>query len=98
MLTGCCDSELPVQHIASNDTVLTLVLRQPTPARPCSQRLRSHESLNAMQTALIAQLQHIEPDTSGAIGAVTDNEALAHMDAISSSSRQRWLGGLDSQA
>jgi len=71
--------ELPVQHVVCNRIALALVLGQPASPRSGTLCLLTHQPLDTVQSAVLAQLHYITPYTTSAIGAVAEQKALAHL-------------------
>ena len=69
-------NELPIEDIGRHDRrTFALVLRQATATRPRAKGVGPHQTLDLVQAARHSRLQHIPPDSSGAIGAGARREA-----------------------
>ena len=71
-----------------------MIARQTSTSWSSTQRLQTHQSFNAMQTAGPAQRQDVMPNPSSAVRSIAGNEApmdLAAQDLVVKA--VRWLGG-----
>ena len=68
--------ELPIQNVVGNGAALTTILGQSPALGPCPQGLQAHQALDAVQTTVMPQGQHVTPDTAGALSSVAAHKAL----------------------
>ncbi len=73
---GC---ELAIQDVGHDDRSVAGIFRQTAPPWSRSERVLTHQPLNAMKTARQAFSQHIMPDTPGTIGSVAVLETLPNL-------------------
>lgn len=71
--------ESTLQYVIGHHTVLTPVLGQPAALEYGPQRLLAHQSLDAMQAAVMSHFQDVAPHTPRTIGTVTGHKAVAHL-------------------
>lgn len=82
-LVRSCGCKLTIENVRWHDCdlAITIVLRHTTPARPCTQGLQSHQTLDPVQTAIDTLGQQITPDPPRSIGPIACHEACHHLPA-----------------
>jgi hypothetical protein len=75
LLVRAVGLEVVIEHVVGDDRPFAAVLRLPASPRPRSHGVPAHQQLYPVQAARKPVLEHVAPDTAGAIGAVAGPEA-----------------------